>query len=129
MDLQEQTNRIKQMMGIINEDDSHIHKHIEKTNPHKGDRDAFMGIPSLKNYTWDDNPVLIYPDDEKINKNMLWAASYKDVKKYKKMYEKGYDFPPIVIVDNGKEYLILDGAHRLKAALKLNVPIKAYIGK
>ena len=129
MNLQEQISRIQSMMGVICEDSSHIYKHIENTNPHTGERDAFMGIPSLKNYTWDTKTVLIYPDDEKINKDMLWVASYKDVKKYKKMYEKGYEFPPIVIVDNGKEYQILDGAHRLKAALILNVPIRAYIGK
>jgi len=104
-----------------------IYKHIEKTNPHSGARDAFKGIPSLKGYKWNSEPIFIYPNDEKIDKEMLYPASKLDVKRYMKAYKNGSDFPPIVLVDDVK-YKIFDGAHRLQAAINLNVPIKAYIG-
>lgn len=105
-----------------------IYDHIKKTNPHIGSRDAFQGIPFLKLYDWNIEPVLIQPNDNKIDLNNLYPASKRDVKKYMKYYQNGYDFPPIVLVDNGKKYSIFDGAHRLQAAINLNVPIKAYIG-
>ena len=111
--------------GITEND---IIQHIKKTNPHKGSRDAFGGIGSLKNYSWEDKTRLIYPNDIKINKEMLYPASKLDVKRYAKAYNKGSKFPPIVIIEKEKEYEILDGAHRLKAAIDLNVPIEAYVG-
>ena len=109
-----------------------IHKHIEKTNTHPSgsSRDAFMGSPNLKKFKWNETPILIYPDDKKINKELLYPSSKRDVNKYMKLYENGHDFPPIVLVDDNKDYYsIIDGAHRLQAAINLNVPIKAYIGK
>ena len=105
-----------------------IYNHIKNTNPHSGPRDAFQGISSLKRYNWNIEPIYIYPNDLKINKPMLYPASKRDVNRYMKAYTKGSEFPPIVLFDNGKEYVILDGAHRLQAAINLNVPIKAYIG-
>lgn len=111
-----------------NESEQFIYNHISSTNPHTGARNAFSGIPSLKNYDWNTTPITILPTDTKINKKMLYPASKRDVKKYEKLYSKGSEFPPIVLVDNGREYLVFDGAHRLSAALALNVPIKAYIG-
>lgn len=117
--------------GTVNENidnSKFIYNHIKNTNPHIGSRDAFQGIPSLNNYNWDIEPIHIYPDDLKINKPMLYPASKRDVNRYMKAYIKGSDFPPIVLFDNGKEYVIFDGAHRLQAAINLNVPIKAYIG-
>ncbi len=105
-----------------------IYNHINKTNPHTGERDAFAGIPSLYSYDWNIEPKFIYPDDKKINHEMLYPASKIDVKKYKKLYEKGHDFPEIVLYDDGKHYHVFDGAHRLKAAIELGVPIKAFIG-
>jgi hypothetical protein len=112
-----------------------IYKHIDKTNPHPSGspRDAFMGIPSdLSIYDWNIEPIDIFPDDPKINKEKLYPASKRDVKRYMSHYKKynkeGIDFPAIVLVDNGTEYTILDGAHRLQSAINLNVPIKAYIG-
>jgi hypothetical protein len=112
----------------VNDNSDFIYKHIEKTNPHSGERDAFQGIPSLKGYNWDIDPTLIYPNDEKIDKQMLYPASKLDVKRYMKGYEKGSEFPPIVLVDDGNKYHIFDGSHRLQAVINLDVPIKAYIG-
>ena len=120
---------IKRILLEELEDSHFIKKHIEKTNPHSGAIDAFMGIPPLKNYKWFTNPIVIYPDDEKINKKMLYPASQKDVKKYMKQYINGSEFPPIVLLDKGSEYDIFDGAHRLTAAINLGVPIKAYVGR
>jgi hypothetical protein len=105
-----------------------IRNHIINTNPHSGARDAFQGIGKISEYNWNTTPVLIYPDDKKINIDDLYPASKLDVKRYKKAYLKGSDFPAIVLIDNGEYYSIWDGAHRLKAAIELNVPIKAYIG-
>ena len=123
---------IKTIIEFVNENmDSNadfIYKHIEKNNPHIGSRDAFQGIPSLYDYNWNIEPTLIQPDDIKIDKNNLYPASKMDVKRYMKGYQKGSDFPPIVLVDDGNTYSIFDGAHRLQAAINLNVPIKAYIG-
>jgi hypothetical protein len=113
--------------NVVNNSDF-IYKHIEKTNPHSGERDAFQGIPSLKGYNWNIEPTLIYPNDEKIDKEMLYPASKLDVKRYMKGYEKGSDFPPIVLFDDRNKYHIFDGSHRLQAAINLGVPIKAYIG-
>ena len=110
---------------IVNDNSDFIYKHIKKTNPHSGERDAFQGIPSLKSYNWNIEPMLIYPNDKKIDKEMLYPASKIDVKRYMK---KGSNFPPIVLYDDGNKYHILDGSHRLQAAINLNVPIKAYIG-
>jgi hypothetical protein len=119
----------KQFVNEIVEDNSDfIYNHIKKTNPHSGERDAFQGIPSLKGYNWNTEPVLIYPNDEKIDKEMLYPASKLDIKRYMKGYEKGSEFPPIVLFDDGNKYHIFDGSHRLQAAINLDVPIKAYIG-
>ncbi len=112
-----------------------IYNHIEKTNPHPSNspRNAFMGLPSdLSIYDWNIEPIDIFPDDPKINKEKLYPASKRDVKRYMKHYKKynknGIEFPAIVLVDDGNEYKILDGAHRLQSSINLNVPIKAYIG-
>lgn len=106
-----------------------IQNHIIKYN-NIGSRDAFMGNnPPLKNYKWNENIITIYPNiDDKIDKSNLYPASKKDVIKYMDMYKKGHNFPPIVLVDNGEKYAVFDGAHRLQAAINLNVPIDAYIG-
>ena len=122
MNLQENIRR------ILREDHQFVRKHISDTNPHTGARNAFMGIPSLSRYDWDLIPKLIYPDDKKINKEMLYPASKRDVKRYMKQYIQGSEFPAIVLIDNGKEYSIADGQHRLSAAIKLGVPIYAYVG-
>jgi hypothetical protein len=122
MNLQENIRR------ILREDHQFVRKHISDTNPHTGARNAFMGIPSLSGYDWDLIPKLIYPDDKKINKEMLYPASKRDVKRYMKQYIQGSEFPAIVLIDNGKEYSIADGQHRLSAAIKLGVPIYAYVG-
>ncbi len=110
----------------------HIYNHIDKTNPYESGspRDAFMGIPDLNQYDWNIEPITIYPNDKKIDKAMLYPASKRDVKRYMKLYDKGLEFPPIVLLDKGKGkyYSIFDGAHRLQAAINLNVPIKAYVG-
>lgn len=122
---------MKNWLEFCNEDmdnSEFIYNHIKNTNPHSGPRDAFQGISSLKGYNWNIKPIYIYPGDLKINKPMLYPASKRDVNRYMKAYTKGSEFPPIVLFDNGKEYTILDGAHRLQAAINLNVPIKAYIG-
>ncbi len=59
---------------------------------------------------------------------MLYPASKLDVKRYMNGFQKGSEFPPIVLVDDGNKYYIFDGSHRLQAAINLDVPIKAYIG-
>jgi hypothetical protein len=105
-----------------------ISDHIDQYNIYAGTaRDAWRGINGLNQYTWNLKPIWIQPNDPKI-KN-LYAHSKRDVKRYMKEYKNGSGFPPVVLVDTGKEYLFLDGAHRLEAAVNLNVPIKAYIGK
>jgi hypothetical protein len=122
---------IKNYNIFINEnisDVKFIKQYIEKTNPHTGSRDAFQGIGRLSDFTWNVKQTLIQPDDKKIDLDDLYPASKLDVKRYKKAYLKGSEFPPIVLVDKGNKYTILDGAHRLKAAIELDVPIRAYIG-
>jgi hypothetical protein len=112
-----------------------ILNHIKATNPHSGARDAFGGIGrDFFDYEWSTEPVLIQPDDKRIYFEMLYPASKRDVKKYMKLYNKGFEFPPIVLnvlkLADGtySSFSITDGAHRLQAAINLNVPIHAYIG-
>ena len=54
--MREQIDRIKSCEQFLNEsivdNSDFIYKHIEKTNPHSGERDAFQGIPSLKGYNY-----------------------------------------------------------------------------
>jgi len=107
-----------------------IEDYVHSVNIHKGTaRDAFAGMPKLSNFNWDIKTKTIHPDDPNIDKANLWAHSKRDVKRYMKAYEKGSKFPPIVItVKKSGKYAIQDGAHRLEAAINLNVPIEAYIG-
>lgn len=110
-----------------------IFNHIKTTNPHTGNRNPYEGIENyeeevLSFYDWNVIPIEIYPNDIKIDKENLYPASKSDVELYMKYFKSGKDFPIIVLVDTGKKYLPLDGAHRLQAAINLEVPIKAYIG-
>jgi hypothetical protein len=43
-------------------------------------------------------------------------ASERDVSRYARRAEAGEDFPPIVLMDTGRGFVIVDGAHRLAAA-------------
>lgn len=106
-----------------------ILKHLDKTNRHhRGTpRDAFMGSPFHK-YNWDTKPITISPDDPRIDLPNLYPASKRDVKRYMVAYKKGSKFPPILITIKNNKIIILDGAHRLQAAINLNVPIDAYVG-
>lgn len=106
-----------------------ILQHIENNNPHSGARDAFQGIGrDFFKLNW--KPLqYISPEDPRINKDSLFPASNKDVLKYICKYKQGSEFPAIVLKENNSStFSILDGAHRLKAAIILNKPILAYIG-
>lgn len=111
-----------------------VQRHIEKTNPHEGNRDAWGGMSvNLPHMLW--TKETIQPNDPRIAWNSLAPASKRDVKRYINFYKQnkdrlvGYEgFPAVVLTQEGSHLVVQDGAHRLTAIKNLNIPIEAYIG-
>lgn len=121
----------KNIVPHITESSDIIAAHIRQHNPHKGTaRDAESAV-RLSDHDWDNTVHELDPNDKRLQHST--AYSKRDVNRYAKSRERGSDFPPIVVAQDHyapeKRLMVLDGAHRLDAARKLGVSIKAYIGK
>lgn len=102
-----------------------VESHINATNPHRGERDAWRALPGgLAKLSWSLEPVLI--------KNLpeVFPISKRDVNRYASYQKKRQsDFPPIVVLVT-RAVEVVDGSHRVAAAEKLgHQEIMAYVGR
>ena len=111
-----------------------VKKHITKTNPHEGARDAWGGMSvELPNLAW--AKELIQPNDPRLDWSNLHPASKRDIRRYIKFHEKSENqdwyrgFPAVILtLENGRLF-VQDGAHRLAAIHELGIPVEAYVGR
>jgi hypothetical protein len=141
MNLQEQTNRIKQMMGVINENTSHI---FTNTNVMVGDvyeeSEIYTYVQKLhykrKEDFWEGDlgdrieeyPYYVVreiPIDE-IDMD-VYQIDEDDLEEYIELFKELQSYPPIVLT---KEYDIIDGTHRANALRELGLTsIICFVGK
>ena len=107
MNLQEQTNRIKQMMGIINEG-----LHDTSWENEEGDKITLLDLLDAT----EDIPVEDYPVEELKPHLLTWDGDEEEVKKIEKSDLK---YPILIFVnDNNKFITIIDGHHRAQKAVR-----------
>ncbi|HEU5122068.1 MAG TPA: ParB N-terminal domain-containing protein [Candidatus Saccharimonadales bacterium] len=67
--------------------------------------------------TCDNTARLVSTDRIHVNRKKLRKLSQAKIRQYVFEYERGDDFPPIVVEDCGSFYTVRDGRHRLQAQL------------
>jgi hypothetical protein len=74
-------------------------------------------------YNWS-GPLTLDGDDPRLPKKIK-PESKEDIRRFSFMKE----IPPLVLINKGKYFDVLDGEHRLASARTTRRPIKAYVGK
>jgi hypothetical protein len=145
MNLQEQTNRIKQMMGVLNESESHL---FTNTNVVIGDvyeeSEIYSYIQTLhrkrKEDFWEGDLVQRiekYPyyvvkeipiDDIDMD---IYQVDEDDMEEYIELFKELQSYPPIVVTKKDYGYHnIIDGTHRANALRELGLTsIVCFVGK
>jgi len=141
MNLQEQISRMKSMMGVINENTSHI---FTNTNVMVGDvyeeSEIYTYVQKLhykrKEDFWEGDlgdrieeyPYYVVreiPIDE-IDMD-VYQIDEDDLEEYIELFKELQSYPPIVLT---KEYDIIDGTHRANALRELGLTsIICFVGK
>jgi hypothetical protein len=81
-------------------------------------------------YAWPKAPVAVDVWDRRFVEDLIHPASARDVARYAKQIAQGAEVLPIVLMDKGSRFALVDGAHRLAAARVAGMThIMAYIGK
>lgn len=124
----------KRLIKSINFQDSwsKVQNHVCQTNPHEpgSSRDALThGISNFEYFLWSEEPIEI-PIDIFSNTQIEYGLHKRNLKKYIKMVEIGSPVPPVIVtVDEGGNFHLVDGNHRVTALSHLGEPVVlAYIG-